>query len=141
MTGRPWDWPAPPHDPIERIVLDRLGECDLRAFALHDPRCAYLLRRDMGHLQLWHARSGVSVLTPSRLTCQRWELDAPGSPRQRCRLATLDELAEILSIAHLPEVPEAGALRAAHGIHILRPIQHLLLLGGLGAPGVPFPEA
>lgn len=137
----PWDWPAPPHDPLERVVLERLDGWEVRTFALHDARCAYLLRRDMGHLQLWHPGAGVSFLTPSRLSGGRWELDTPGAPRARLRLRTLDDLDEILLLAHLPPPPDREVLCAAHQAHVLRPIQHLLLLGGLGAPGVPFPEA
>jgi len=35
---------------------------------------AYFAPRGLSHIQLWHPEARVSVLTPSRLTCERYEV-------------------------------------------------------------------
>jgi hypothetical protein len=64
--------PPPPHDPVERVVAVQLGEWEVRVF--EGARQRYFLPRGMGHVQLWHARAGVSVLTPSKLTAGLYEV-------------------------------------------------------------------
>jgi hypothetical protein len=134
-------WPASPHDPSERELVERLGTWEVRVFGLADARHAYLLRRGMGHLQLWHPREGVSLLTPSLFTRSRWELDVPGPARQRLRLDAVDDVDDILCSRRLPLTPDVAALRCACERHVLRALRELLLLGGFGAPGQPIPCA
>jgi hypothetical protein len=66
-------WPSPPHDPRERIWLAELDGWQVRAFRLDGVKHRYFAPRGMLHLQLWHPVVHVSVLTPSRLTAQRYE--------------------------------------------------------------------
>ena len=139
MSG--WTWPSAPHDPTEREILGRLGDWQFRAFADHDERALYLLRRGMAHLQIWHPTSGVSFLTPSRLSCGLWELDIPGPARRRFRLSSLDDIDSVLCADRLPLTPDPDWLRAAHEAYVLEPARRILLLGGLGSPYAHFPEA
>lgn len=67
-------WPPPPHDPRERDLIVRLPEWEVRAFPKGGRMHAYFAPRGLLHLQLWHPRARVSVLTPSRLTCGRYEI-------------------------------------------------------------------
>lgn len=67
-------WPPPPHDPNERIVLSRVGDWEIRAFAPGGAKHEYFVRRGFLHLQLWNPERRVSVLTPSRLTLGRYEI-------------------------------------------------------------------
>lgn len=62
------DWPPPAHDPRQRVVVAEAGEWQIRGFAHDDPKFDYFARRGFLHLQLWHPRARISVLTPSRLT-------------------------------------------------------------------------
>jgi hypothetical protein len=66
-------WP-PPHDPRQRDLIVRLPEWEVRAFPRDGRMHAYFAPRGLLHLQLWHPRARVSVLTPSRLTCGRYEI-------------------------------------------------------------------
>jgi hypothetical protein len=65
--------PPPPHDPSERVLLARVDGWELRDFPRSDERWAYLGTHGFAHLQLWNHDAGVSVLTPSRLTGDRFE--------------------------------------------------------------------
>jgi hypothetical protein len=67
------DRPPPPHDPTERVLLGHIDDWEVRDFAVDDPRHRYLLPRGFGHLQLWHPSAHLSILTPSRLTLDRYE--------------------------------------------------------------------
>jgi hypothetical protein len=49
----------------------RLGAWEARLFGSR--MFEYFASRDLWHMQLWHPESGVSVLTPSRLTRGRYE--------------------------------------------------------------------
>lgn len=48
-----------------------LGEWEARLFG--DRMYEYFRPRGLWHLQLWHPRRRISVLSPSRLTRGRWE--------------------------------------------------------------------
>jgi hypothetical protein len=65
---------APAHDPAERTLLTWAEGWQVRVFAETDFRYGYFARKRMLHVQLWHPRSRVSVLTPSHFTADRWEL-------------------------------------------------------------------
>lgn len=64
----------PAHDPTERMLLTWAEGWQVRVFAETDFRYGYFARKRMLHVQLWHPRARVSVLTPSRFTADRWEL-------------------------------------------------------------------
>src|SRR5687768_16947328 len=66
--------PPPPHDPRDRIVVSRAGQWEVRVFSESDPKFVYLMTHGMWHLQLFHPTRGISVLTPSALTRQCYEL-------------------------------------------------------------------
>lgn len=64
----------PPHDPREREVVMRLGELGAwKALVFGGRMLGYFASRGLAHVQLWHEEAGLSVLTPSRLTCDRYE--------------------------------------------------------------------
>ncbi|MBX3185368.1 MAG: hypothetical protein KF819_00070 [Labilithrix sp.] len=58
--------PPPPHDPRERDLALTLEGWEVRVFG--DRQFEYFATRGFWHVQLWHPRAGVSILTPSRLT-------------------------------------------------------------------------
>jgi hypothetical protein len=64
-------WPPPPHDPRERELALVTDGWEVRLFA--GSKFQYFVTRGFWHLQLWHPRERVSVLTPSRLTCGFYE--------------------------------------------------------------------
>ena len=136
-----FEWPAAPHDPSERELVEHLSGWEVRLFGPHDPRHAYLLRRGMGHLQFWHPVAGVSFLSPSALSGGRWELDVPGAPRRRFRLGSLDDVDDVLCAGRLPLTPDPESLLAADRRHLLSLKQNALLLGRLGLDSLEVPQA
>jgi hypothetical protein len=94
----PRELPPPPHDPSERVLITRVDGWEVRDFAREDLRRAYLAASGFAHLQLWHPRARVSVLTPSRLTHDRFE----AFPIAGWKRATRDyaELAAFIEGAH-----------------------------------------
>lgn len=98
----------PLHNPDDRIALAGLDHgWQVRAFAPNDQRFVYCVPRGMFHLQLWHERDAISILTPSRLTCEQFELWL-GETRRR--FSTFGELAAVLS-AHGHAPPDEDAVR------------------------------
>jgi hypothetical protein len=75
--------PPPPHDPRERRLLTSADGWQVRVFGEQDFRYAYFARNSMLHLQLWHVERHVSVLTPSRLTADCWELHSRQTGKRR----------------------------------------------------------
>lgn len=71
MTMAP---PPPPHDPSQRELVARLDGWEVRAFPEEGRMHLYFAPRGLLHLQLWHPKRRISVLTPSRLTMHRWEV-------------------------------------------------------------------
>jgi hypothetical protein len=59
-------WPPPPHDPREREIALEVSGWEVRVFGAR--KFQYFVTRGYWHLQLWHPRARISVLTPSRLT-------------------------------------------------------------------------
>ena len=75
--------PPRPHDPRERILVDTCApdlahptyrHWEVRQFDPAGIFHCYFGDHGMLHLQLWHPWSGVSLLTPSRLTAGRYEV-------------------------------------------------------------------
>lgn len=102
--------PPPPHDPTERILVTRLDGWQVRDFADDDSRQHYFATRGFAHFQLWHPERRLSVLTPSRLTDQQFEVFPIG--RGKLRIRSWDELASLLRSHHGVVPPSLSCLRA-----------------------------
>ncbi len=65
--------PPPPHDPTDRVLVGHLREWALRVFDPNGRRHEFFAPRGFLHVQLWHSETGVSVLSPSRITAFCYE--------------------------------------------------------------------
>ena len=63
----------------------------------------YFVRQGFWHLQLWHAEAHVSVLTPSKLTCELYEVFPIAG--WKARASKYRELAQIIEEEHGLELP------------------------------------
>jgi len=99
--ARDGNWPPPPHDPRERDPVICVRGWEVRVFGEH--QFQYFVRRGFWHLQLWHPEARVSVLTPSRLTCDLYEVFPIAS--WKARAATVPELARLIAEEHGFELP------------------------------------
>ena len=109
-------WPPPPHDPRERIVLCRAEDWQVRSFPLGDRRFEYFAARGFWHIQLWHPRTGVSLLTPSGLTMDRDELSPSGG--WKLQAADHQEIDVLLALLHGLAPPSAGTLQALESFFV-----------------------
>ena len=66
--------PPPPHNPRDRIVIEHVGTWEVRCFTPGSDFDRYFKAKGFDHLQLWHPPSGVSLLTPSKLTRNEFEI-------------------------------------------------------------------
>ena len=66
--------PPPPHDPLDRILVGHLDDWQIRIFDPAGRWHQYFAPRGLLHLQLWSPKHGVSLITPSELTCHRYEV-------------------------------------------------------------------
>lgn len=98
----PQGWPPSPHDPRERVEIASLDGWQVRSFRAGGVKQRYFAPRGMLHLQLWHPAAGISLLTPSRITGQRYEV----YPIRGWKFAH-HELRAI-----------AGAIRSEHGVQL-----------------------
>lgn len=98
----------PPHDPGERTLLTRCDGWEVRVFGEQDFRHAYFARKSMLHLQLWHPAQRVSVLTPSRLTADRWETYSEQTFKLRPRKRKV--LVHVLDEQHGLRLPNPSTL-------------------------------
>lgn len=64
----------PLHDPTDRELVAYAGDWQLRKLPARDPRTAYFATKGFAHVQLWHAASRTSIITPSRMTGGCFEL-------------------------------------------------------------------
>jgi hypothetical protein len=107
----PPDWPPPPHDPRERVVVATVGGWELRVFPPDDRKFSYFVTRGFLHVQLWHPQARVSVLTPSRLTGGMYEAFPCGGWK-----VPVDEpapLRELIGRTHgisMPSLPRLAAI-------------------------------
>jgi hypothetical protein len=99
---------APLHAPDDREFLTRADGWEVRVFGERDARYAYFARKQMLHLQLLHRAFGVSVLTPSKLTGDRWELHVEHAPRSR--FATRAEIERVLQHVFAARLPNPVTL-------------------------------
>lgn len=74
--------PVKPHDPQDRIILGTIGaravstimaRWEVRALDPAGPFHHYFAKNEMLHLQFWNPYFGISLLTPSKLTANRFE--------------------------------------------------------------------
>ncbi len=92
-TQAPLQVPPPaPHDPALRASMHEHLGWDIRAHPRNDPGHAYLATRGMLHMQLWHKRAQISILTPSKLTRSSYHLWSPTRHVQVCCYTQLSEL-------------------------------------------------
>ena len=66
--------PPPPHDPRERCFIETIGDWQVRVFSASSQLHRFFSRHGMLHVQLWHPEAGISVLTPSPITCGQYEV-------------------------------------------------------------------
>jgi hypothetical protein len=102
--------PPRPHDPADRVPLARIGEWEVRRFEEDGALFGYAAPRGLLHLQLWHPRRAVSLLTPSRLTGGRYE----AFPIAGWKLAakSLEVIGGVVRGEHGVVVPSPGRMRA-----------------------------
>lgn len=62
------------HALVDRIVIAKLGEWEVRRHDEGERPHSYFARRGFLHLQLWQPALGISILTPSGLTNGRFEI-------------------------------------------------------------------
>lgn len=67
-------WPPPPHDPRERCRVGWIDHWEVRIFSRQDVKYGYFARNGFLHLQLWHPSLRLSILTPSNLTDNHFEI-------------------------------------------------------------------
>lgn len=110
--------PPPPHDPSERELAHVVGEWEVRVFA--DAKFRYFVERGLWHAQLWHPTAGVSVLTPSRLTNDAYEVyPARG---WKVRASTMAEVARLVADEHAVRFLDDDALRELERVFVAAPI-------------------
>lgn len=114
----PHGWPPPPHDPRERIEIALVEGWEVRAFREHGVKHRYFAPRGMLHLQLWHPPSGVSLLTPSRLTAERYE--AYPIAGWKFAHAELRAVRGAIRGLHGVELPSSAAIRALERWYVAR---------------------
>lgn len=111
--------PPPPHDPRERDLGHVVGEWEVRIFA--DAKFQYFVERGLWHVQLWHPKAGVSVLTPSRLTNDAYEIyPARG---WKVRASTPVEVARLVADEHAVRFLGEEALREVERAFVAAPIE------------------
>jgi hypothetical protein len=104
-SGPPRPAPPAPHDPAERDLLLRIGDWEVRRFPEDGKLFGYAAPRGMLHVQLWHPASGVSVLTPSRITGGHYEAYPIGGWKGASR--DLGQIAAAIRGEHRIAVPRA----------------------------------
>jgi hypothetical protein len=114
----PNEAPPPPHDPSERELAQVLGDWEVRIFG--DGKFRYFVERGLWHVQLWHPGARVSVLTPSRLTRDAYEVYP--SRGWKARAATHAEVARLVSEEHGVSFVDEAALAAIERIFVHAPI-------------------
>lgn len=112
LSARPDElpWPPPPHDPAERVAVDRVGEWEVRVSDPKGPFHTYFARRGMLHVQLWHPEAEVSVLTRSKITANRFEVFPYQSWKRPC--FDLAEVRAAVRREHGLSLPSAARLEA-----------------------------
>ena len=101
-------WPPPPHDPREREPVLCVEGWEVRLFGEH--KFQYFVRHGLWHAQLWQPRARVSVLTPSRLTCDLYEVFPVAG--WKARAESYGELASMVEREHGVLLPRRAVWHA-----------------------------
>jgi len=102
--------PPPPHDPRERERLATFGEWELRDFPVDDVKHAYFAANGFAHVQLWHPRKRISLLTPSKITSGLYEVFPIAG--WKLRASSFGSLDAQLRAEHGVRLPSARILKA-----------------------------
>lgn len=111
--------PPPPHDPSERVLVMTIGEWEVRVFDAD--KIHYFRTRGLWHLQLWHPRAGVSVLSASLLTLGLYECFPFAGWKGRAN--TDRRIAAMVKAEHgidLPSAMEMARLEKALVVDVVR---------------------
>jgi len=95
------------HDPCERACLSEFGGWSLWSTPRNIPEYTDIVRSGALHMQLFHSGACVSILTPSSLTDNHYEL---WTPAQRMRVCCYHHVAEKLVELGAPPPPCPGIL-------------------------------
>ena len=101
--------PPPPHDPTERELAWIVDGWEVRVFS--GRRLDYLASHGMGHVQLWHPPTGVSILTPSGLTAGAFEVFPIAGWKRRAR--DVAEVSHLVRETHGCELPPSAVIERA----------------------------
>ena len=108
----------PLHDPGDRERVALLSsDWEVRQFAERDPRTDYFAKRGFLHVQLWHAVTRTSIVTPSRITDGHFELSLAG---ERFAARTWPVITRGLA-DHRIAAPSVAELRAVERWFVLAP--------------------
>ena len=99
--------PPQPHDPSERVCLSEFGDWSLWSIPRNIPEYIDIVRSGGLHMQLFHSGANVSILTPSSLTNNHYEL---WTPTQRLRVCCYHHVAETLAAYGAPPPPCPGII-------------------------------
>jgi hypothetical protein len=66
------DWPPPPHDPRERVLVTTVSNWQVRVYV--EARARTLAPKGLWQVQLWEPDAQLSVLTASRATDGAYEV-------------------------------------------------------------------
>lgn len=104
---------------MERELAQTIGEWEVRVFA--DDKFGFFVARGLWHVQLWHPQARVSVLTPSRLTGDAYEIFPVEGWKRGA--ATSTDVAKIVSREHDIDFVDEAALRQIERIFVRAPIE------------------
>lgn len=110
--------PPPPHDPCERELAHVVGDWEVRVFA--DGKFEYFAPRGLWHVQLWHPKARVSVLTPSKLTGDAYEVFP--AQRWKQRVASHASVAQLVAAEHSVTFVSEDALREIERVFVRAPM-------------------
>ncbi|MFT3837897.1 MAG: hypothetical protein QM723_12975 [Myxococcaceae bacterium] len=107
-------------------MIGSIGDWELRVFEGRFQQ--YFLPRGFGHLQLWFAQPGISVLTPSRLT--DWQYEVFTAAEWKARFPTHALAARAIFATHGVRLPSrhdvasaehcfVAALRLSHAARLM----------------------
>jgi hypothetical protein len=108
----------PPHDPEERERPHTIGVGEVRV--INHAKFGFFVERGLWHAQLWHRTARVSVLTPSRLTGDAYEI-FPSAGWKR-RASSHREIMRALFEEHAIAFVSEDALREVERIFVRAPI-------------------
>lgn len=110
--------PPPPHDPAEREIAQTIGDWEVRVFA--DGKFGFFVERGLWHVQLWHPGARVSVLTPSRLTGDAYEIFSSSGWKRRA--TAYADVARFIAEQHAVPFLDEDTLRRIEHVFVSAPI-------------------